>query len=70
MSPFQALYGYPPPIFNIAEPLVILVAKVEDLLVEKQQLANALRENLLIAQNWIKQYANLKRIEREFNVGD
>lgn len=63
-SPFQALYGFPPPL--IAE-LAIPGPEDEeahDFLQSKQQMLTQLKENLLQAQNRMKRYADMKRVER------
>lgn len=70
MSPFQGLYGYPHPIFNFEDMNEVTVAKVEDFLLRKQDLTVALKENLITAQNRMKQLVDLKRSERMFQVGD
>lgn len=70
MSPFQALYGFPPPM--IAELAVPGPDNLEaqDFLTAKQNMLDQLKENLLQAQNRMNKYADLKRVERQFQVGD
>lgn len=70
MSPFQALYGFPPPIIS-----ELAIPGPEDLeaqefLVSKQSMLDQLKENLVQAQNRMKKYADLKRTERVFEVGE
>ena len=70
MSPFQALYGFPPPL--IAE-LAIPGPdneEAQDFLTAKQNMLHQLKENLLQAKNRMKKYADLKRVERKFEVGN
>jgi hypothetical protein len=68
-SPFEALYGYPPPM--ILEVMVPgLDSPALDFLLQKQQMITRLKENLAQAQSRIKNYADLKRSERQFIVGD
>jgi hypothetical protein len=68
-TPFQALYGYPPPLIS-----EIMVPGPEtpatDFLLKKQQMISKLKENLAQAQARIKKYADLKRSERSFVIGD
>lgn len=70
MSPFQALYGFPPPLIS---ELAIPGPEEEDahnFLSAKQQMLEQLKTNLLQAQNRMKRYADLKRVERIFEVED
>lgn len=70
MSPFQALYGFPPPM--IAE-LAIPGPEDEeaqDFLTAKQSMLDQLKENLSQAQNRMKRFADMKRVERSFEPGD
>jgi hypothetical protein len=68
-TPFEALYGYAPPLIS-----EIMVPGPEsealDFLVQKQQMIARLKDNLSQAQARTKKYADLKRTEREFSVGD
>lgn len=69
MSPFQALYGFPAPI--IAE-LAIPGPEDEeaqDFLAAKQNMLEQLKANLYQAQNRMKRYADMKRVERVFQTG-
>ncbi|KAL0561243.1 hypothetical protein IC582_001665 [Cucumis melo] len=68
-TPFQIVYGRPPP------PLVRYGDKksnnntVEQLLLERDLVISALKENLLIAQNRMKKQANSHRRELKFRIG-
>lgn len=70
MTPFQALYGFPPP--QISE--VILPdsqnEEVKGLLQRRQLAMQVIKDNLSKAQNKMKTYADKRRKEREFQVGD
>jgi hypothetical protein len=69
-TPFHALYGFPAPMISeisISGP-VELDAKA--FLVKKEQMLQQLKANLLHAQQRMKKYADAKRTERQFNVGD
>ena len=69
-SPFQALYGYAPPqIHDISIPCN-LSPEAELTLVEQENMLKSLKQNLQQAQNRQKKFADLKRTERHFNVGD
>jgi hypothetical protein len=69
-SPFKALYVVEPP------PGIIPTLKhydhqdVSDILKERQLFSEMLREQLQKAQNRMKLYADTKRLERAFQVGD
>ena len=69
MSPFQALYGYAPPQLSLRD-RSSKVAEVEDWWAERVKWNQLLKENLLRAQNLMKQYADRNRSERSFEVGD
>jgi len=70
MSPFQALYGFPPPMINeIALPGPEDV-EARDFMQEKQQILTQLKENLAQAKSRMKRHANKKRSERTLEVGD
>lgn len=70
MTHFQALYGFPPP--QIAE--VVLPdspnEEVQGLLQRRQLAFDVIKDNLNRAQEKMKHYADKKRKEREFAVGD
>jgi hypothetical protein len=70
MSPFLALYGYHPP--SITSPLKgnTKVQVVEDHIGNQQEVLKLLKDNLVMAQNRMKQQADQHHSEREFEVGD
>lgn len=68
MSPFQALYGYPPPMINELAIPGPEDEEAQDFLTVKQQMLEQLKHNLVVAQNRMKKYADLKRVERSFQV--
>ncbi|XP_026442644.1 uncharacterized protein LOC113342264 [Papaver somniferum] len=70
MSTFKALYGYNPP--HLAFPLHFdtTVEAVEDYLKNKDIVLNILKDTLLRAQERMKLFADLKRTDRIFEVGD
>ena len=70
MTHFQTLYGYEPP--NCKE-LVLKdtnVPKVRNQLEKSQKMIELLKDNLIMAHNCVRQQADHRRIEREFEVGD
>jgi hypothetical protein len=68
-SPFEALYGYHPPL--ISEVMVPgLESSAVDFLQQKQHMLTKLRDNLTKAQQRSKKYADRNRSDRVFNVGD
>lgn len=70
MSPFQALYGFPPPLISELAIPGLEDAEAQDFLTAKQQILQQLKDNLVVAQNRMKKYADTKRVERSFQVGD
>jgi hypothetical protein len=70
MSPFQALYEYPPPLLQqIPVPFEQQQASAIDQQ-EKESMVKILQHNLTKAQLRMKKYADANRIERQFEVGD
>nr|ADB85290.1 putative retrotransposon protein [Phyllostachys edulis] len=70
MTPFQALYGFPPPqIIEVVLP-DFPSEEVKGILQRRQLAMQVIKDNLLRAQDGIKYYADKKRCEREFSVGD
>ena len=70
MSPFEALYGYPPPttreyvINNLKVPIARYYLATSD------EVVCILKNHLEQARNHMKQQADSKRTNREFEVGD
>ena len=66
MSPFQALYGFPPPLIS---ELAIPGPEDEEahsFLEDKQLMLEHLKSNLQQAQNRMKKYADRNRTDRQF----
>ncbi|XP_022714634.1 uncharacterized protein LOC111274324 [Durio zibethinus] len=70
MSPFQALYGYPPPKFSWNVSKEVRVSTVEDLLKEQENLSKLPVDQLEKAQHKMKFYADKNKTKREFQVRD
>ncbi|XP_059070530.1 uncharacterized protein LOC131860172 [Cryptomeria japonica] len=70
MTPFKALYGYDALSFIDLAFDQSNVPKSRDILQECQDIMKALKENLQCAQNQQKMYADKKRVERHFEIGD
>lgn len=70
LTPFEALYGYPPTTFCLDPYLSTTQREVKNFLAEWHQLRQVIKDNLTQAQNRMKIYADLHRQEREFQVGD
>lgn len=68
-TPFEALYGYPPPIHvpYIAHDKVI--ASVNQQLLLKEAMIQLLRFHMDMAQHRMRQLANKHRSDREFAIG-
>lgn len=69
-SPFKALYGYDPAVGIVHGPATELPEFVADLVSERQKHEVRLKEHLARAQLKMKQVADVKRSEVEFQVGD
>jgi hypothetical protein len=63
VSPFQALYGFPPPLISEVAIPGPADTDAKDFLVEKQQQLVKLKENLTQAQARMKKYADKRRTE-------
>ncbi|GJZ09854.1 reverse transcriptase [Tanacetum coccineum] len=70
MTPFEAVYGRSPPSLLDYVSRSFSVASVEDLLQPRSTILLKLKENLLRAQNQIRNQENLKRTDVSFIVGD
>lgn len=70
MTPFKALYGYDAPYFidRIFGDSKAPLAK--DWIQESQEILRALKENIQVAQNLLKMYADQHRTERNFELAD
>lgn len=70
MTPFMAVYGYDAP--NLVDVLLFdsKVPKAQDFIQGHQDLLKALKDNIPMAQNQQKKYADQQGIERFFEVGD
>lgn len=70
MTPFQAVYGNPPPSIPMYLPGTTAVHAVDVALQDRNELLTLLKSHLTIAQNRMKQQSDQTRTEREFSVGD
>ena len=70
LTPFEALYGYPPPKVMEYVPSVTRVAAIDSYLHDRQQLFSLLKHNLNVAQERMKWFADKKRVDMSFEVGD
>jgi hypothetical protein len=70
MSPFEALYEYPPPSLAGLPVDPTLSKEAQDTLTEKDHMITVLQQNLAQAQHYMKKYADKKRTERTFALGD
>jgi hypothetical protein len=69
MTPYEAVYGVPLPRLLSYIPGTTRVEAVDEELRTRQQILTLLQQNLHQAQQRMKHYASLKRIERNFDVG-
>ncbi|KAG8371289.1 hypothetical protein BUALT_Bualt13G0072000 [Buddleja alternifolia] len=68
--PFQALYGYPPPQFNLRQFNFGVSVELSTLLEVRRKMVHMFKENLKLAQQYMKHYVDKNRSERVFEVGD
>jgi hypothetical protein len=69
MSPFRALYGYDARSF-VETVFGDRFPGAKDWIEESQRILRAVKENMQVAQNQQKIYADRQRIECSFKVGD
>ena len=70
MTPFEAVYGQPPPTITKYVPSSSKVDQVDKELMDRNKIIQPLKDNLTAAQARMKQQADKHRSEREFTVGD
>ncbi|CAH9130821.1 unnamed protein product [Cuscuta epithymum] len=70
MIPFEALYGRPPPPIPRYEFGSSLVEEIDVQLQERDQVLGELKRHLMTSNNRMKQLADRKRRDEEFEVGD
>ena len=70
MSPFRELYGYDALTFSDMIFGDSRAPKAKDWVEESQEILKLLKDNLQVAQNQQKQYADKHREERNFQVDD
>jgi hypothetical protein len=70
LTPFQALYGFPPPLISELSIPGPLDMAASEFLEAKQRMLDQLKQNLNQAQARMKKFADLQRTERTFSVGD
>jgi transposase InsO family protein len=69
-TPFQAMYGYPPPDLQLPAALATTNTEATEFLGDRNVMWQQLKSNLANAQARMKKYADLKRVERQLSVGD
>ncbi|KAJ0565851.1 putative nucleotidyltransferase, Ribonuclease H [Helianthus annuus] len=69
-TPFQALYGYAPPLHVPYVHRDSMVAAVDDFMIRREETIRLLKQSLEKAQNRLRQQANKHRSDRVFAVGD
>jgi hypothetical protein len=70
MSPFEALYEYPPPLIQELTIPCNATAETQVTLLEKDHMIKSLQQNMLQAQQRMKKYADMNRTERSFDIGE
>jgi hypothetical protein len=69
-TPFEVLYGFPPPTLLSYVPGTTANLAVDTHLRDRNKIISTLKEHLLMAQHRMKSQADKHRTEREFEVGD
>jgi len=70
MTPFRALYGRLPPTIPYYQARDSPVNDVDQSLIRRDELLEQLKSNLVVVRNRMKQGADRKRQDVEFQVGD
>ena len=70
LTPFKALYGFPPPTLHSYVLGTTRVATLDALLCQREAILATLRANLVAAQERMKVQVDRHRQERSFEVGD
>ena len=70
MTPFQDLYGYEPPNWKELVLNETNALEVRNQVEKSQKTIELLKDNLVMAQNCMRQQAYQRRTGREFEVGD
>jgi hypothetical protein len=70
MTPFESVYEYNPPLVLSSIPGVSKVHEIEKTLTVRQAILHTLKENLVMAQNHMKQQTNEGNSEFQFPEGD
>lgn len=70
MTPFEALYGYPPPRLLDYVPGLTKVGAVDSFLRNRNELLPLLKQNLVLAQARMKLLADQHKCNKSFSVGD
>ncbi|CAN0904967.1 hypothetical protein LINGRAHAP2_LOCUS23400 [Linum grandiflorum] len=69
MTPFQALYGRLSPSIPFYRPGATSVHEVDRTLIDRNDILNELKANIMVAQSWMKQQADLGRRDIAYDVG-
>jgi len=70
ITPYQSLYGRPPPSITAYIPKTARLQVVEDELVARNVALQLLKDNLTLAQDRMKKFSDRHCTEREFSKGD
>jgi hypothetical protein len=70
MTPFEALYHYPPPMVGEFDHTQAVCPAAYLTVAAREHMMQQLKDNLLSAQNRMKVYADQRRTDRHYDVGD
>jgi hypothetical protein len=68
MTPFKTLYGYDPPLIALRSMSISRVEVIDNVLKERHNIVQRLKDQLRKAQDKIKVFADMKRVERHFST--
>lgn len=69
-TPFEAMYGYPPPAISEYSLPDAITPEAVEFLTDRQAFLQQLKSNLAAAQTRMKKYADRKRVDRSLEVGN
>jgi hypothetical protein len=70
LTPFQALYVFPPPMITEGLILDSVVQDAKDMMQARLTTLQNIKQNMILAQNRMKKNVDKKRTGRELSIGD
>lgn len=69
-TPFKAVYGYQPPHLLQYTPGIAKAQAIEEALKDRNAALRIIKDNLREAKERMKKFSDLKRTERNFQIGE